>query len=437
MSIRRAIFRRVQTTITLTTTAALAGLTGIAGIAGLTLAPAAHADDSGVQVFAASTASSPTDPSLTAFYTPPATVPSTPGTVIRTQSFSPKSVGLLPFNGTGVRVMFSSTDALGRPIAVTGAILLPNARWWGSGARPVVAYDTGTVGMADRCAPSRGMTNGSWEEGGFASAALDRGWVVAVNDYYGLGTPGIEHAYMVRKTSAYATLDLIRAAQSLSMTGLTTTSPVGIMGYSEGGGAAAAAAELAASYAPSLNIKGVAMGAVPADLAAVAQSLDGGAYAAFLFYAVSGLATSYDVNLSTYLNTSGLSLLTQVRDSCVIDGLGLGAFKRTSNYTVNGQSASAYFAAAPWNAILADNKIGNIKPRMPVFVSHSLLDDVIPYSIGRNLGRSWCSKGANVTFRPLGMATHIGASLTSYPAQISWLNDRFNGYGTWSNCGWF
>ena len=71
MSIRRAIFRRVQTTITLTTTAALAGLTGIAG---LTLAPAAHADDSGVQVFAASTASSPTDPSLTAFYTPPATV---------------------------------------------------------------------------------------------------------------------------------------------------------------------------------------------------------------------------------------------------------------------------------------------------------------------------------------------------------------------------
>ena len=69
--------------------------------------------------------------------------------------------------------------------------------------------------------------------------------------------------------------------------------------------------------------------------------------------------------------------------------------------------------------------------------AHSLLDDVIPYSIGRSLGQSWCSKGANVTFKPLGMATHIGASFTSYPAQISWLNDRFNGYNTWSNCGWF
>ncbi len=431
MSIRHAILRRLRTTITITTAAALAGLAGIA-----TASPAS-ADDSTVQVFAASTASSPTDPSLTAFYTPPASVPSTPGTVIRTQAFSPKSVGLLPFNGTGVRIMFSSTDALGNPIAVTGAILLPNARWWGSGSRPVVAYDTGTVGMADQCAPSRSMTDGSWEEGSFASAALNRGWVVAVNDYYGLGTPGIEHAYMVRKTSAYATLDLIRAAQSLSVTGLTASSPVGIMGYSEGGGAAAAAAELAASYAPALNIKGVAMGAVPADLAAVAKSLDGGAYAAFLFYAVSGLATSYNVNLATYLNTSGMSFLGKIRNSCVIDGLALGAFKRSSSFTINGQSASAYFAAAPWNAILADNKIGNIKPRMPVFVSHSLLDDVIPYSIGRSLGQSWCSKGANVTFKPLGMATHIGASFTSYPAQISWLNDRFNGYNTWSNCGWF
>src|SRR5438067_2158643 len=74
---------------------------------------------------------------------------------------------------------------------------------------------------------------------------------------------------------AHAVLDAIRAAQRLPEANLPDDGPVAIAGYSQGGGASAAAAELQPSYAPELKLKGAYAGAVPADLAEVAKNLDG------------------------------------------------------------------------------------------------------------------------------------------------------------------
>ncbi len=94
---------------------------------------------------------------------------------------------------------------------------------------------------------------------------LARGYSVAVTDYEGLGTPG-SHTYMARASQAHAVLDVVRAAQRLGNPELVAGGPVALAGYSQGGGASAAAVELAAQYAPELNLKGAYAGAVPADL---------------------------------------------------------------------------------------------------------------------------------------------------------------------------
>ena len=147
----------------------------------------------------------------------------------------------------------------------------------------------GTQGLADRCAPSRQLSAGSEYEGAFLSGVLSRGYAVAVTDYEGLGTPGV-HTYMARRSQAAAVLDIGRAARQLPDLGVPAAGPVAVAGYSQGGGAAAAAAELAPAYAPELTLVGAVAGAVPADLAAVGESLDGGPYASFALYAVAGLA---------------------------------------------------------------------------------------------------------------------------------------------------
>jgi len=238
---------------------------------------------------------------------------------------------------------------------------------------------------------------------------------------------------MNRVAQGQAVLDMARAAQRLSGTGLGASSPVGIMGYSQGGGAAAAAAELQPTYAAELRLKGVMAGAVPADLGAVGENLDGGFFSAFSGYGLVGVAAGYDVDLGSYLNPAGMDAARSLEGSCVFDLVNY-AFTRSETLTANGLPLSASYAVEPWKGILADNRIGNRKPSVPVYVDHSLLDDTIPYAVGKQLAKDWCARGANVYFSTNASPTHIGG-MTNHVAEAPlFFGARFNGLPQISNC---
>lgn len=374
------------------------------------------------------------EPPRPAFYETPASLPSANGALIRSEAMTflldPLDVTSLVRNAK--RVLYKSTNRAGRPIAVSGTVLVPNAPWIGVGSRPVIGYAPGTQGMADRCAPSRQFSEGIEYEGIGIEGLLLRGYAVAMPDYEGLGTVGV-HTYMDRVSQGRATLDVVRAAQRLSGTGLSSTSPVGLMGYSQGGGAAASAVELASTYAPELRLKGAVVGAVPADLTKVATNLDGGLYSSFAFFALRGLAASYDVDLSPYLNATGRATSDRVETECVFDLLN-NAFVKSSTLSYNGQPMSTLMAAEPFKSIVAAQRIGTIKPRVPVLVTHSALDDVIPYSVGKQMAKSWCGKGANVFFSTNVAPLHVGGIVPQTVEALPFFEARFLGLPQISNC---
>ncbi len=374
------------------------------------------------------------EPPRPAFYETPASLPSANGALIRSE---PMTFLLDPLDVTSLvrnakRVLYKSTNRAGRAIAVSGTVLVPNAPWIGVGSRPVIGYAPGTQGMADRCAPSRQFSEGIEYEGIGIEGLLLRGYAVAMPDYEGLGTVGV-HTYMDRVSQGRATLDVVRAAQRLSGTGLSSTSPVGLMGYSQGGGAAASAVELASTYAPELRLKGAVVGAVPADLTKVATNLDGGLYSSFAFFALRGLAASYDVDLSPYLNATGRATSDRVETECVFDLLN-NAFVKSSTLSYNGQPMSTLMAAEPFKSIVAAQRIGTIKPRVPVLVTHSALDDVIPYSVGKQMAKSWCGKGANVFFSTNVAPLHVGGIVPQTVEALPFFEARFLGLPQISNC---
>lgn len=374
------------------------------------------------------------EPPRPAFYETPASLPSANGALIRSEAMTflldPLDVTSLVRNAK--RVLYKSTNRAGRAIAVSGTVLVPNAPWIGVGSRPVIGYAPGTQGMADRCAPSRQFSEGIEYEGIGIEGLLLRGYAVAMPDYEGLGTVGV-HTYMDRVSQGRATLDVVRAAQRLSGTGLSSTSPVGLMGYSQGGGAAASAVELASTYAPELRLKGAVVGAVPADLTKVATNLDGGLYSSFAFFALRGLAASYDVDLSPYLNATGRATSDRVETECVFDLLN-NAFVKSSTLSYNGQPMSTLMAAEPFKSIVAAQRIGTIKPRVPVLVTHSALDDVIPYSVGKQMAKSWCGKGANVFFSTNVAPLHVGGIVPQTVEALPFFEARFLGLPQISNC---
>ncbi|MET3175912.1 UNVERIFIED_ORG: hypothetical protein ABIB52_003785 [Arthrobacter sp. UYCu721] len=294
------------------------------------------------------------------FYITPASLPANNGDLVRTEPsvFYVDPLKTIRAKALVQRIMYRSVNRSGAPIAVTGTVLVPSAAWTGSGPRPLVSYAAGTQGQGDQCAPSRAMATGEEYEGIFIAGMLARGYSVAVTDYEGLGTAG-SHTYMARESQAHAVLDAARAAQRLGNPQIVPGGPVALAGYSQGGGASAAAVELAPRYAPELNLKGAYAGAVPADLPAVGRNLDGSPYTGFLLYAVTGMSAAGGLDLSPYLSAAGRAKLAATDNECTLQSMASSGFLDTSELTMSGQKMSSLLDLPELKAVIADQKIGN------------------------------------------------------------------------------
>lgn len=371
------------------------------------------------------------------FYAPPAQLPADNGDIVRSEpsQFFLDPLLLLRAPATAHRIMYRSTDAQNQPIAVTGTVLTPHQQWVGPGERPIIGYAVGTQGLGDQCAPSRQLAAGTGGEGLFLAGLLARGYGVVVTDYEGLGTPG-EHTYVQRVPQASAVLDSIRAAQRLPGADLPDSGPVLISGYSQGGGAAAAAAELAASYAPELDLIGAYAGAVPADLGAVTGQVDGSLYAAFLLYAISGLAAGEDLPIADDFNDPGQAALAAVREQCTADRIPAFAFTHSAVLTVDGSSAADLITREPYRAAVEAQRLGDDgrHPDVPVLVGHSLFDEVVPFAQAKAMAGRWCDAGSRVRFVETPVPTHVAGAAALFPASFAFLEARVAGLPHLSSC---
>ncbi|HEX8803190.1 MAG TPA: lipase family protein [Acidimicrobiales bacterium] len=361
------------------------------------------------------------------FYDPPPVLSGQPGDVIRSTPTNFSTNGAV----TSTALMYRSTTATGQPNAVTGTLLVPTAAWTGAGSRPIVSYAVGTQGLSDNCASSKSMTTGTNYEQGNIQALLDRGWAVAVTDYEKLGPPG-DHTYVIKDAEGHAVLDIVRAAQRLPGSGIAANAPVGIWGYSQGGQAAAAAAELEATYAPELNVRGVVAGGVPSDLGALAAYLNGpgNLFFSFLAFAAVGLNSAYpELNLESYLNEQGASLLETGRNACLVDGLLLGAGQNITNLTTSNPLENPQ-----WQARIAEQRLGTVAPQVPVFLYHGSVDEIIPVTQGQALRAAWCGRGARVQYGEYFLSEHLGGIFFGLNDGITFMTARFAGQPFTSNC---
>ena len=194
-----------------------------------------------------------------AFYTPPDELPGGPaGTIIRDDVIRDVGAGQQAW-----RVLYTSTDPEGAPIAVSGVVVAPDGRP-PEGGWPVVAWAHGTTGVDRRCAPSIDYPESGLVRVPELDELVAAGTVVAITDYPGLGTPG-PHPYLVGESEGRAVLDSIRAARALLGTD-AVSSTAAIYGHSQGGHASVWADQIAGSYAPELDVAGVAAMAPPTDL---------------------------------------------------------------------------------------------------------------------------------------------------------------------------
>lgn len=372
------------------------------------------------------------------FYRVPDSLPAGNGQLVK-QSALPLATdvsGVKLAAKSSTRLMYTTTDHAGKQTAVTGSLLESKARWTGKGPRPLVTFAVGTQGVADRCAPSNQLQLGTEYEAISMVALLNAGYDVVATDYIGSGTPGT-HSYLNRVDEGHAVLDAVRAAGKVDSRFWTPSTPVGIWGYSQGGGGSASAGELAGSYAPELKVKAVYAGAVPADLQATMANIDSGTYSGFMLDGVVGLGDSYGLDLSRYVNEKGAKALAGVREQCLSETISKNADVDSSTLTRSGQKVSAMAASDPtFRQIVTENGLGREgrHPTAPTMIASSWADDVIPYATNRTLAHDYCRAGTRVTFYTAATPTHTAASVAVIPRALIFLDRQFKDLPNLDDC---
>ncbi|MBC3186768.1 alpha/beta fold hydrolase [Corynebacterium sp. zg-331] len=266
---------------------------------------------------------------------------------------------------------------------------------------------------------------------------------VVMTDYVGLGTPGA-HTYAYHREEATAVLDAARAA--LRNAGAAPDSPVALWGYSQGGGATAAAAEAAATYAPELDIVGTFAGAPPAHLPTVMQAVDGNAIFGVLGMAAAGFAEREPALLGEILpllNDEGRRYFRETPTMCIPDAI-LAWSRRTSReLSTTGESFGDIARCSPtlWRALNEQN-LGQAAPTRPIMMATALHDDVIPRDQVRDLARVYCGAGTPVTLEqdslprlaPGFAVNHALPMFTGLESSLHYLMECFRGAPAPNDC---
>jgi pimeloyl-ACP methyl ester carboxylesterase len=322
--------------------------------------------------------------------------------------------------GRGWNIIYVSESATGALVNVSGEIYVPNRPRAG---RPLIVWNHGTSGAQDGCAPSR--TDLSSPRGMSRVPALDallaRGYIVAMSDYQGLGTPGPPE-YLNGPSQGKAALDVARAARTFAPARAGTR--VGMYGFSQGGQTSLWAAYLASTYAPELQLVGI----IP--VAPAARHLDLSFYdlripqnAGYFIARMAGLAVGHpDVRLRDILTPAGLEVLDAQAWGCY------EIFAKAAGLKEPYANPQALEPGTAWRTLLeANDRFLPLPAELPILMLQGDRDVDVPVEQIRELRRDICGQGGQMEYREYAGVDHMMMNDRSIPMVADWFDARFRG----------
>ena len=360
------------------------------------------------------------------------------------------------------KIAYISSDVAGRQTIATGLIIAPVGPAPKEG-RPILSWAHGTTGSAQNCGPSQItdptrplnqyflMSGNSWTDYGIPNGQefINEGYVVVATDYQGLGGGG-KHQYAVAGTNGRDAINAARAASSMPEVGAGKKTV--LYGWSQGGGAAIAAASIpdyqaqqgtAADNLQYLGFVALApedvaamLPKVPTDEASAAKLMKGFTEAnvpnVFLFtHFTMGLwgaqASNPELKLTDILTEEGAKVVDQLSSNKCVH-----VMADSFNYAYGDNYKSLLKPQASntlvWLKTLVDGSVKPVKPVAPVMIYWGSKDTTVHPVMHELYQKQMCAMGANVGRIQLpGEQTHFTTPGVSAPMYLEWVKDRIAG----------
>jgi Secretory lipase len=357
-----------------------------------------------------------------------------PGSVLTTRTVTLAESGkAAPITAT--QLLYRTSGELGQPTVTVATIVRPTVS---VGTTKIVSYQTAYDALGSQCDPSYTLQGGNssystaQEEEQLILTYSGLGYTVVVPDY-----EGERLDWGAGQESGYGTLDAIRATENLLRLTPAST-PVGMIGYSGGSIATEFASELAPTYAPHLDIVGVAEGGVPVDFLHNLSYINGSPdWSGVIPAVLVSTARAFGVGFEQYLSPYGVQVTNQVKNECINSFVG-DYPGLTYQKLLKPKYQDIY--KIPSFVRLADrlimSRIGT--PKGPLFIgvgnADGTGDGVMVAKDVEALAHTYCQRGVSVQFNEYSGDDHDAAAVPFEEGAFAFLTERLAGQSVKNGC---
>ena len=311
------------------------------------------------------------------------------------------------------RVVYTSRDENGKPIALSGLLALPH----GVAARGLVSFQHGTTSSRD-FVPSNLSTDGLAAAIVFAG----NGYAAIAPDYVGLGVSKRPHTYYVASDTARAVVDMIHAARHIA--GVPAGPPF-LIGFSEGGYASLVAQQALEASGEKVLADAAVSGAYNLRAVSVPWTLKGASPNASTYLAlwVRSYATRYGHSLESAFSARYAVLVPQLFDTPHDVEAILKALPRDPRRLFTPAVLDAIAGRGDHWLVdaLIENGIGGWPAKAPIRLYYGTHDvDVLPLE-ATTTARLMAARGSDIRAVNVGTVGHDGTILAAAPLILEWL----------------
>jgi acetyl esterase/lipase len=236
-------------------------------------------------------------------------------------------------------------------------------------------------------------------------------------------------------SEARAVLDSVRVARMLP--GVGAAGSVVVWGHSQGGQAALFAGLIAQSYAPELNLVGVAAAAPATDLVALMtddfNSKGGKNLTAMTLWSWSRV---FGAPIDRVVEPAAVPTIDRLAEECIESVFDIGIRQRTERpLEQTFLSVKNLADVEPWRSLAMRNSPDTLPPRISIFLAQGASDELVRPAVTQDYMARLCSSGSKVRLFLMPGVGHGFAGRDSAGAAVDWIADRFAGYAAPDDCG--